>query len=282
MSLKRTPFEDNGSWLLAPHFNMHIGNFLKSKNGQYTLQLREDGNLVLLDGSNVIWTANETQPFSATLPYRNKREAIIFFIAHSGFLQDPPRRRLWSAQATQTRDKSAWYNTYLALQDDGNILLIDIRELWSQDRNLPFSPKTKHLLQVAADVPMPVDVPCQAGAFNFVFKNNGEMVILGANGAALWSSGTADTGATAAIMSSSGNFAITNAGGEVLWQTGTAGHPDAWPCMQDNGKFVMIKETVTWGRFGFTPGRLPLPRKIGFTRDADWNPKDVLEWRFGN
>ena len=282
MSLKRTAFDDNGTWLLAPHFNMHVGNFLKSKNGQYTLLLREDRNLVLLDGSNVIWRANETQPFSATLPYRNKREAIIFFIAHSAFLQDPPRKRLWSAQATQTRDKSAWYNTYLSLQDDGNLLLIDIRELWGQDRNLPFLPKSKHILHVTADIPMPVDMPCAAGPFRFVFQSNGDLVILAESGAAIWSSGTADNGATAATMLSDGNFVVTNAAGAVMWQTGTGGHPNCWPYIQDNGKFVMLKETVTWGRFGFTPGRLPLPRKIGFTREADWHVTDFEIFKFGS
>lgn len=281
MSIKRTPFNENGTWLLSPHFDMHIGNFLKSKNGQYTLTLREDGNLVLMDGSNTVWTANETQPFSATLPYR-KSAPIVFYVAHSGFLQDPSRKRLWSAQATQTRDKSAWYNTYLALQDDGNILLIDIRALWSQNQNLPFVPQTKHSLQVAADTAMPVDVPCAAGPFNFVFQSNGDMVIQTQGGEAIWSSGTADKGATLAKMASDGNFSITNAAGGVLWQTGTSGHPDCWPCMQDNGKFVMIKETVTWGRFGFTPGRLPRRRVINFASDADFKTKDIHTWFFGN
>jgi hypothetical protein len=280
MTIRRAPFDDNGSWMLSPHHAMHPNNFLKSKNGQYTLLLREDGNLVLLDGANQIWTANESQPYSATLQHRKKRDPIVLFIAHSAFLQDPPRKRLWIAQATQTRDKTAWEHTYLALQNDGNILLLDI-ELWTQNRNIPFMPKTKHLLEVAPDVSMPVNEACRAGPYSFIFQSNGDLIALQENGTQIWASGTGDRGATAAIMKSDGNFAITNTAGVVLWQTGTAGHPDCWPCMQDNGKFAMIKETVTWGRFGFTPGRLPLPRKIYFTHDRNFNTKDFATIKFG-
>jgi hypothetical protein len=43
----------------------------------------------------------------------------------------------------------------------------------------------------------------------------------------------------------------------------------------------MMKETVIWGRFGFVPGKLPLRRKVGFTRDADWQIYDREIFKFG-
>jgi hypothetical protein len=48
-------------------------------------------------------------------------------LSNSGFLYDPSRRRLWIAESTHSRDKSLWYHTYMAMQDDGNLVIYDQR-----------------------------------------------------------------------------------------------------------------------------------------------------------
>ncbi|QCI10846.1 hypothetical protein E6B08_05250 [Pseudomonas putida] len=119
-------FRGSGGVVLPPNQAMHAGDFIKSPNGRYALRLRPDGNLVLEDRGVVIWLANEKQQHSYTFKLR-KREALHFIIQNSGFLYDPSRGRIWSAQATETRDTSYWRNNHLAVTDTGNIEIYDGR-----------------------------------------------------------------------------------------------------------------------------------------------------------
>ena len=50
-----------------------------------------------------------------------------FIVSNSGFLYDSLRSRTWIAESSHTRDKSVWYNSYLTLQDDGNMVIYDNR-----------------------------------------------------------------------------------------------------------------------------------------------------------
>jgi hypothetical protein len=106
---------------------MSAGQYLKSENGRFGLLLQGDGNLVLKDGETVVWTADINQPYSATLYPKRMREPLQFVISNSGFLYDPSRRRLWIAESTHSHDKSLWHNTYMTIQDDGNLVIYDQR-----------------------------------------------------------------------------------------------------------------------------------------------------------
>ncbi|MGY1890782.1 hypothetical protein [Pseudomonas sp. SDT291_1_S447] len=55
------------------------------------------------------------------------REPLQFVVSNNGFLFDPSRRRLWIAESTHSLEKSLWYNTYLTMQDDGNLVIYDQR-----------------------------------------------------------------------------------------------------------------------------------------------------------
>lgn len=112
--------------MLPPDQAMSAGDFIRSPNGRYILRLRPDGNLVLEDRGAVIWVANEKQPHSHTFKLR-KREPLHFIIQNSGFLYDPARSRIWSAQATETRDTSYWRNNHLCVTDTGNLEIYDGR-----------------------------------------------------------------------------------------------------------------------------------------------------------
>lgn len=82
---------------------------------------------MLKDGEAIIWIADANQPYSATLHPKKMREPLQFVISNSGFLYDPSRRRLWIAESTHSADKSLWYNTYMTVQDDGNLVIYDQR-----------------------------------------------------------------------------------------------------------------------------------------------------------
>jgi hypothetical protein len=127
MALRYTPFQASGSSVLPPNQTMSVGQFLQSENGRFRLMLQSDGNLVLKDGEAIIWIADANQPYSATLHPKKMREPLQFVISNSGFLYDPSRRRLWIAESTHSTDKSLWYNTYMTVQDDGNLVIYDQR-----------------------------------------------------------------------------------------------------------------------------------------------------------
>ena len=137
MAITYTPFQASGTPVLPPNQTMSPGQYLMSDNGRFRLALQVDGNLVLTDGGAVIWIADGNQPYSRTTHPKRMREPLMFVISNSGFLDDPSRRRLWIAESTHSTDKSLWYNACLAIQNDGNLVIYDMR---TGDRLARFQP----------------------------------------------------------------------------------------------------------------------------------------------
>lgn len=159
---------------------------------------------------------------------------------------------------------------------------MDIRELWTSTPALPFIIKSRNLLEVDADAPLVHGQQYSAGAFKVVFQTDGNLVIFDVNGNTTWASATENRGAASAVMQSDGNFVIRDASGGIIWQTNTAGHPGAWLAIQDNGKLFVLKETITWARFGFAPGRRPYRGKYtpSLTVRETWATRDKVIWTF--
>ncbi|WP_397451433.1 hypothetical protein [Pseudomonas sp. NA-150] len=126
MSIQYVPFQGSGSSVLPPNQKMSPGHFLVSPNGRFRLELWGDGNLVIKDNGVVAWVADAKQPYSSTLQ-RKGGTVITFLVSNGGFLYDGPGRRTWIARSTESTDKSFWYNNYLAIQDDGNLVIYDNR-----------------------------------------------------------------------------------------------------------------------------------------------------------
>lgn len=127
MALRYSPFQASGTSELPPNQTLSPGQYLQSENGRFRLILQSDGNLVMKEGEAVVWIADNKQPYSLTLHPKKMREPLQFVISNNGFLYDPSRRRLWIAESTHSLDKSLWYNTYMTLQDDGNLVIYDQR-----------------------------------------------------------------------------------------------------------------------------------------------------------
>lgn len=50
MSTNYSPFQASGSLMLPPNQTMSPGQYLKSENGRFKLELQTDGNLVIKEG----------------------------------------------------------------------------------------------------------------------------------------------------------------------------------------------------------------------------------------
>jgi hypothetical protein len=127
MAITYTPFQASGSPVLPPNQKMSPGQHLTSLNGRFRLVLQADGNLVITDNGTAVWTADTNQPYSRTTHPKKMGESLMFVISNSGFLYDPSRRRLWIAESTHSTDKSLWYNSWMSMQDDGNLVIYDQR-----------------------------------------------------------------------------------------------------------------------------------------------------------
>jgi hypothetical protein len=158
MAITYTPFQANGTSVLPPNQTMSPGQFLTSQNGQFRLVLQTDGNLVIKNGETIIWAADINQPYSQTLHRRKMREPLQFVISNSGFLYDPSRGRLWIAESTHSTDKSLWYNTCMLIQDDGNLVIYDMRTgdlRWARSGFVPGRfPKQKRLNVIVQGIPI--------------------------------------------------------------------------------------------------------------------------------
>ncbi len=93
---------------LAPGSNMVPDSYLRSPNGQYTLAMQGDGNLVLYRGSSPLWASNTSgQPVSQ---FAVQTDSNLVIYRTDG-------RAIW---ASNTAGRSA---RDLVLQDDGNLVL---------------------------------------------------------------------------------------------------------------------------------------------------------------
>ena len=87
------------------------------------------------------------------------------------------------------------------------------------------------------------------GRYRLAYQGDGNLVVARADGAAVWSSGTAGRSAGVALMQGDGNFVVYDAGGTAAWHTSTHGNGGAYLSMQNNGAFVIFRHDGTrlWG-----------------------------------
>lgn len=250
----------DGDHALRNNEEMHPGQFISSADGRFKLTLQPDGNLVLLETEVQVWIADSNQPHSKTLN-RKEKGGAFFYVSNSGFLQDPARSRFWIAEATHTKDESYWYNTHLMIQDDGNLVILDIRTKWASSPT-PLIVGQRDTLQILAGTVFEIDKPYSEKNANITFQGDGNLVIKDANGVVTWTSNTANTGASKAELTPDGNLLITNPEGRILWSANSAGVVNPIGYLQQNGTLHIVNEDPRWARFGFQPGRFPRRRKL--------------------
>jgi hypothetical protein len=78
-----------------------------------------------------------------------------------------------------------------------------------------------------------------SGQYTLLYQDDGNLVIYGPDGSAIWSTGTNTSNLGEVDMQGDGNFVVYDAGGIAVWSTGTGGNPGAWVIMQDDGNLVV-------------------------------------------
>ena len=248
-----TPFADNGNAMLPPFQVMSAGQYLQSPNGQYKLIFQEDANLVLYQGGQALWVADENAAYSQTTSLNTNKGTSSAYNRGTLEVMDYIRKRRWNASPS-TYPADDRYRVYCVLQDDGNIVLTIFKPLWQSDANLAVVPDARGILSFAPGTQLEQGRQYKAGDKTFVFQGDGNLVVYSGNMTPLWNSGTYNQGADQAVMQEDGNFVIYNSKeGKALWNTQTAGHQNAYAMVTDDGCFSVLTQTPIWARFGFTP-----------------------------
>ena len=77
------------------------------------------------------------------------------------------------------------------------------------------------------------------GRFTFTYQSDGNLVLYGPDGGAMWSTGTVGTSAGFAIMQGDGNFVIYDGDGNAVWASNTAGSDGTFLVVQNDGNVVI-------------------------------------------
>lgn len=113
-------FAAAGQNYLAEGENLTRGQWLKSNNGQYTLVLQDDGNLVLYGRGQALWHS-KTHGLAV-------RELVMQYDGNLVLYGYP--NALWSSNTY------GYPGSYLVVQDDGNVVIyIGRLAIWSTGTN---------------------------------------------------------------------------------------------------------------------------------------------------
>lgn len=207
---------------LGPNEKLMVSELMRSANGQYTLVLQEDGNLVSYDAqAKAIW-------YSDT--FGSGAKECVMQADGNLLLKDRSGRVVW---ATYT---DGHHNAKLRMQNDGNLVIYNPREfaVWVNGRIKDSLSGGERLL--AGEF-----IRSQNRKYTLVMQKDGNLVAYDSQKKAIWESRTAGTGAIECALQSDGNLLLKDANGRHVWATETYGYPDATLLMQDNSLVVLSR-----------------------------------------
>jgi hypothetical protein len=205
---------------LGQNETLIVSEGLRSTNGNYTLVLQEDGNLVTYDShKKALWNSGT-----------DGSGAIECVMQGDGnlLLKDRGGRVVW-ATYTDGCDKAK-----LKMQNDGNLVIYNERGMavWANGRIKDSLSKGDNLL--AAEF-----IRSQNRKYSLVMQGDGNLVAYDIQKNSLWDSGTDGSGAIECVLQSDGNLLLKDKNGKNVWATNTYGHPNAKLMIQDDGNLVM-------------------------------------------
>ncbi len=257
MAVNYKPLAANGLSVLAPLTSMQLDQYLDSPNKRFRLIFQNDSNLVLWDGTSAVWAANSGTPFSTEVyPQRGTGFPVsLAYIYYNLGVSDIQRQRIWNSTNSTPLDgntTAASQRTFLQVQDDGNVVIIDAIPVWASNTSIPVTPDQPSILIPPGTLIFPGQ-RFTAGKTTLLFQTDGNLVLYGENNSVIWATYTENKGGVMAAMQTDGNFVIYDGAGKALWYTSTNAFPGSHACIQANGSFSIVINKVVWARFGFTP-----------------------------
>jgi hypothetical protein len=202
---------------LAPGSSLLPGQYLVSGNGQYTLRLQSDGNLVEYNSSGAaIWSLGTAGRGVTALTMQSDGNLVLY----------AGNSVVWATNSAGNT------GAFLALGSDGNISLTEGgTPLWSSNSAQGFT-----LLPGQA-------IYSPNGQFMLTLQSDGNLVEYNSTGTPFWSSQTQGQHVTAMVMQGDGNLVLYN-GNTAVWATNSVGHPGAELSLQNNGALIIYQGTT--------------------------------------
>jgi peptidoglycan-N-acetylglucosamine deacetylase len=194
---------------------------LVSSNGTFRFVMQGDGNVVLYAPVGALWWTGTFVP-GTVLTMQEDGNLVAYA---------PDGRPVWF---TGTRGSGA---TRLVMQSDGNAVLYrsDGRAVWAT--NTVFAGDT---LSSGQRLSSGHGLVSGTGAYRFDMQGDGNLVLYGPPGGALWASWTFVPG-TSLVMQTDGNLVAYAPDGRPVWFTGTRGSGATRLVMQSDGNAVLYR-----------------------------------------
>lgn len=206
-----------GTDTLAVGGSLVAGQSLRSADGRYQLVAQSDGNVVVYNGSRVVWHAGTVGNPGSRLIVQSDGNVVVY--SASG------RAVWWTASFGSAAQ--------LVLQNDGNLVVyLGGRAAWASGADAPVE------LGVGARLTPGSQLRSPSGAYRLVLQGDGNLVGYGPAGAG-WATSTAGRPATTLVLQADGNLVLYEAGGRPLWHAATFGSGASRLVLQDDANLVL-------------------------------------------
>jgi methionine-rich copper-binding protein CopC len=193
------------------------GKSVSSSNGQYTLTLQPDGNLVESNAAGTALWATGTGGKTVTEAVMQADGNLVLYNGTTA---------VWASNTGGNP------GAFLTVQNDGDVVIYSgTTPVWTSNSAQPVT-----LLPGQS-------ISSSNGQFVLTLQADGNLVEYNAAGTALWASGTGGRTVTEAVMQADGNLVLYN-GTQAVWASNTSGAPGAFLAVQNTGTVVIYSGTT--------------------------------------
>lgn len=213
---------------------------IASPNQKFVLRLKADGDLSLLGPDDyLLWSAQA----GAIGPSRLTLDAfgVLRLVKSDGVIPF-------------SVGEATGLGADLAVQDDGNLVLKrrDGSVSW-QTGTVGYNGNTHRLtygMNPGQILRGGEFIRSGDMRFHLILQGDGNLVLYGTSGPAVWNSGTVGSGAAFLGMQGDGNLVLYTAANVAVWSTGTNGHPGSHLGVQNDGNIVVYNTAgqAVWSR----------------------------------
>jgi methionine-rich copper-binding protein CopC len=193
------------------------GKSISSSNGQYTLTLQTDGNLVESTAAGTALWATETGGKTVTGAAMQADGNLVLYNGTTV---------VWASNTSGNP------GAFLNVQNDGDVVIYSgTTPVWTSNSAQPVT-----LLPGQS-------ISSSNGQFVLTLQTDGNLVEYNAAGTALWATGTGGRTVTEAVMQADGNLVLYD-GTQTVWASNTSGAPGAFLTVQNTGTVVIYSGTT--------------------------------------